>query len=148
MILISGAGRRADDVIRSQVAANPANPPVIARQVDDILKSLVAGKPVADVPPYLLSLFRPSVQPYLMSWLPLDPAALLRKIKLPVLILQGDNDLQISLDDARLLAAADPGAKLVVLPGVNHILKAAPTERAANLARPIAPIPLCHWPPG
>ena len=135
LILIAGAGRRADDLIRAQIAANPNNPPVVAKQADDILKDLDSGKPVSDVPPYLLSLFRPSVQPYMMSWLPLDPAALLAKTMLPVLlILQGDRDLQVSIEDAKLLATADPQAKLVVLPGVNHVLKVAPIDRAANIA--------------
>ena len=63
----------------------------------------------------------------------------------PVLILQGDNDLQVSVQDARLLAAARPGARLVIVPGMNHVLKDAPTDRAGNIAtyadpnRPLAP---------
>jgi len=134
LILVAGAGRKAGDLIRDQIAANPANPPLVRQQVDAILNSLEAGKPVRDVPPYLAALFRPSVQPYMMSWLPLEPAALLSRITLPMLILQGENDIQVPLADAKLLAAAKPGAKLVLLPGVNHILKAAPTDRAANMA--------------
>jgi pimeloyl-ACP methyl ester carboxylesterase len=134
LMLAAGAGRKAGELIRAQVAANPANPPAVRDNVDTILNSLEAGKAVPDVPPYLAALFRPSVQPYLMSWLPLDPPALLARIELPVLILQGGTDLQISPADARLLAAAKPDAKLVLLQGVNHILKTAPADRAANMA--------------
>ena len=63
-----------------------------------------------------------------------------------MLVVQGDKDLQIGVDDARLLAAAQPKAKLAVLPGVNHVLKVpAGDDRAANLkayadsSLPIAP---------
>jgi hypothetical protein len=52
----------------------------------------------------------------------------------PVLILQGTTDLQTSVEDARLLAAGHAGAKLVLLDGVNHVLKRAPLDRAANIA--------------
>jgi fermentation-respiration switch protein FrsA (DUF1100 family) len=52
-----------------------------------------------------------------------------------MLIEQGDRDLQVGLADARALAAADPRAKLVVVSGANHVLKAVATDdRAANLA--------------
>jgi fermentation-respiration switch protein FrsA (DUF1100 family) len=80
-----------------------------------------------------MALFRPSVQPYLMSWLALDPAAILGRLKLPVIIVQGENDIQVSVADARTLARARPDAKLAILPGVNHVLKVAPAERAANI---------------
>jgi pimeloyl-ACP methyl ester carboxylesterase len=68
----------------------------------------------------------------MISWLALDPPALLAKLKQPILILQGDNDIQIGVDDAKKLSAARPDAKLVILPGVNHVLKIAPTDRMAN----------------
>lgn len=134
LVLVAGGGRTLGAIIRAQVEANPANPPNIRKQVSDILASLEAGHAVADVPPLLQSLFRPSLQPYLISELTLDPAAILARQKIPVLILQGDNDLQVSVADSRLLAAARPDATLVILPGVNHMLKSAPADRAGNFA--------------
>ncbi|HXC56204.1 MAG TPA: alpha/beta fold hydrolase [Rhizomicrobium sp.] len=131
LILLSGAGRKAADVLREQLANLP-DP--LKAQAFSALAELEAGHTVTSPPPQLVGLFRPSVQPYLISWLALDPAALLARLKLPVLIVQGDTDLQVSLDDARRLAAARPDAKLVILAGVNHILKVAPADRAANLA--------------
>jgi hypothetical protein len=52
----------------------------------------------------------------------------LASYKGPVLILQSEHDVEIGVDDARLLAAADPQAKLVVLPNVNHVLKTVSSE--------------------
>ena len=84
--------------------------------------------------PALAALLRPSVQPYLISWLPLDPAALIAAYDGPVFIGQGTTDLQVSVTDAQALAAADPRATLKLWDGVNHVLKTAPAGRAANMA--------------
>jgi len=131
LVLVAGAGRKAGDLLRTQLGValpDPLKPEAFA----DIAE-LEAGRTVA-ASPQLMALFRPSVQPYLMSWLPLDPAAILAGLKPPVLIVQGENDIQVSLEDARTLARARPDAKLAILPGVNHVLKVAPADRAANIA--------------
>lgn len=132
LILLSGAGRPAGAVLREQLEAGL--PESMKTQAFAVLTELEAGRTVADTPPALAALFRPSVQPYLISWLPLDPAALLAAYRGPVFIGQGTTDLQIGVADAQALAAADPRATLELWPGVNHVLKTAPADRAANLA--------------
>jgi pimeloyl-ACP methyl ester carboxylesterase len=132
VIEVSGIGRPLGVVLREQLVAQNLPPPIMA-QIDAGLAELEHGREIANIPG-LESLFRPSVQPYLISQLTLDPAKALAAVKAPVLILQGDNDLQVSVQDARLLAAARPDAKLVVLPGMNHVLKTAPSDRAGNFA--------------
>ncbi|MBV8688708.1 MAG: alpha/beta hydrolase, partial [Candidatus Eremiobacteraeota bacterium] len=79
-------------------------------------------------------LFRPSVQPYLISWFQYDPAAEIAKVTVPTLIVQGTTDFQVGVDDARRLQTEDPRAKLTLIQGMNHILRDAPANRAANLA--------------
>ena len=132
LILLSGAGRPAGVVIREQLQAGLPEP--LKTQAFAVLAELEAGRTVADTPPALSALFRPSVQPYLISWLPLDPAMLLAAYDGPVFIGQGTTDLQIGVTDAQALAAADPRATLKLWDGVNHLLKTAPADRAANLA--------------
>ena len=102
--------------------------------MERINASLLAGKAVANVNPDLYALFRPSVQPYLISEYKYDPAKEIAKLRIPVLIVQGTHDIQVDVKDARLLAAADPRAKLLLIDGMNHILVDAPAERAANIA--------------
>lgn len=131
LILISGAGRKASDVLREQLGAMLPDP--LKQQAFDAILELESGRLIASPPPQLLALFRPSVQPYMISWLSLDPAAILAALKQPVFILQGDTDIQVSVEDARRLAAARSDTQLVILNGVNHILKVAPPERAANM---------------
>ena len=64
-----------------------------------------------------------------------DPVRLAASLKVPLLIVQGDKDLQVTVEDARALAAAQPKAKLAILSGVNHVLKVpASDDRAANVA--------------
>ena len=133
LILLSGAGRPAGAVIREQLAALPE--PMKA-QAFSALTELEAGRTVADTPPALAALFRPSVQPYLISWLPLDPAVLIAAYGGPVFIGQGTADIQVGVADAQALAAAAaaPQATLKLWDGVNHVLKTAPADRAANIA--------------
>lgn len=135
VISISGAGRKLGDVIREQLKSNPANAPLLDQALNALIE-LENGRDadVTGMPPALLSLFAPQIQQYLKSLLAQDPAALIRTAKDPVLIANGDTDLQTTVADARALAAARPDAKLVIWPGVNHVLKAAPADRAANLA--------------
>lgn len=132
LVLLSGAGRPAGAVLREQLATLPEP---MKTQAFAALTELEAGRTVADTPPALAALFRSSVQPYLISWLPLDPAALLAAYDGPVFIGQGTTDLQITvITDAQALAAADPKATLKLWDGVNHVLKTAPADRAANMA--------------
>ncbi|MFN6981784.1 MAG: alpha/beta hydrolase [Brevundimonas sp.] len=131
LVLLSGAGRPAGVVIREQLGALPEP---MKTQAFDALTELESGRTVADTPPALAALFRPSVQPYLISWLPLDPAALIAAYDGPVFIGQGTTDIQVTTTDAQALAAADPDATLKLWNGVNHVLKIAPADRAANLA--------------
>ena len=132
LVLLAGAGESADRIIARQLAAAGV-PQGLQTESGRIAERLRSGQPVADVPNDLLSLYRPSVQNYLMSWLALDPAAELARVRGAVLILQGTTDLQILPDDARRLASARPDAKLVFIDGMNHVLKEAPLDRRANL---------------
>jgi fermentation-respiration switch protein FrsA (DUF1100 family) len=99
-----------------------------------ILDSLRSGKTVSKVNPVLLSLYRPSVQPYLISWIKYDPAVEIRKLMIPVMIVQGTTDIQTSLEDAKLLSAAKPDAKLMIIENMNHILKESEADRQKNIA--------------
>lgn len=132
LVLLSGAGRPARLVLEEQLG--PQLPEPLRTQAFHAIAELEAGRLVPDAPPALAALLRPSVQPYLISWLPLDPAALIAAWDGPVMIGQGTTDLQTSVADAEALAAARPDARLVLWEGVNHLLKTAPADRAANLA--------------
>ena len=131
LVLLSGAGRPAGVVLREQLAALPEP---LKTQAYDALSELEAGRTVATPPAELAAMFRPSVQPYMISWLALDPARLAAAYDGPIFVGQGTTDLQVSVADAEAIKTAQPGATLAVWDDVNHVLKAAPADRAANVA--------------
>jgi pimeloyl-ACP methyl ester carboxylesterase len=128
-VSLEGAGRPAADVIREQLVARGVPLAAFA----PILDSISAGKTVENIPPGLDALFRPSVQPYLISWFRYDPAAELAKLPYPVLVVQGTHDIQVSAVDAGKLAAAS-NARLVTLQNMTHVLKVGPADAAGQLA--------------
>jgi pimeloyl-ACP methyl ester carboxylesterase len=136
VISVSGAGRRLSEVIREQLRANPANAPLLD-QAMPALDMLEKGEhvDVTAMNPALLPLFAPQVQDFVIDDFRHDPAKLAASLKVPLLIVQGGRDIQISPADAKALAAAQPKAKLVLIPAMNHVLKDVATDdRDANMA--------------
>ena len=90
---------------------------------DTAMKYYLRGEQPADVPPQVAPLFLPVNQSFMRSWAAFDPPAAIRAVRQPVLIVQGETDLQASVADAERLHAARPDARLVLVPEVNHVLK-------------------------
>lgn len=131
-ISIAGAGRPAGEILRTQLAGKL--PPALATQSEAILKDLEAGKTTEKPPVELFAIYRPSVQPYMISWLRYDPAKSIAALSVPILIIQGTTDIQVSVDDAKRLAAASPKAKLLIVEGMNHVLKSVSSDKAKQMA--------------
>lgn len=119
-ISLAGAGRPLSDILEEQMSAQPE---VIRKMIVSINDSLKAGKLVPSVPLGLQALFRSSVQPYLISCYKYNPQEEIKKLTVPVLLLQGKTDIQISVKDAELLKQALPSAELHLIDGMNHVLK-------------------------
>jgi Lysophospholipase len=119
-ISISGAGRPIDEILVEQVTKQSL---VIGKQTDSLLKILKAKNKIDSVPPYLFSLLRPSIQPYMLSWMKYNPQNEIKKISCPILILQGTCDIQVMKSDASDLYNANKKAKLDIIEGMTHVLK-------------------------
>ena len=130
-VSIAGVGRPAAQVLHEQLLTRA--PAALVAEADRAMARLVAGQTADSVPPTLAALFRPSVQPYLISWFRYDPLAEIRRLGVPVLVTQGSTDVQVAIEDARLLAGADPKAVLTIIDGMNHVLKMVPSDPAAQL---------------
>ena len=129
-ISIAGPGITMQETLKRQLADQP---PYILSMSLPIIEELEKGNIVDSVPPLINALFRPSIQPYLISCFKYDPAVEISKVKCPVLIIQGTTDIQIQVDDADKLASANSNSQLVVIEGMNHILKQAPKNRLLNI---------------
>ena len=145
IVLIAAPGRKLDAILHEQLSASlPAD---MLKATDEAIAELTAGRTVdpAPLPAPVRPLFNPATQGYLIDMIRQDPAAEVAALKVPVLIVQGEEDLQVKPTDAAALAKAQPKAKLVLIPGMNHVFKSAPAgDRAANLktygeAAPIVP---------
>lgn len=131
-VSLAGGGRPAGQILRDQL--RPQLPPQLFAQADSVLLSLEAGHTRADAPPVLAMLFRPSVQPYLISWLRYDPAAEIARLTIPALVVQGSTDIQVGVSEAETLGRAQPAARVLVIEGMNHVLKAVPADRPRQIA--------------
>lgn len=134
LILVSGVGRPFGDVLREQLEVNRANKPIL-KEAFAAIEKLEQGQKVDSTKLHsaLQPLFYPAVQGFLISLMQIDPSALAEKADKRTLIIQGSTDLQTSVLDAEKLAEATNG-QLVIIEGVNHILKEAPANRRKNLA--------------
>ena len=132
VISLSGSARPIDQVLRQQLAQRL--PPPLMLRSNQLLDSLKAGHTDDNVPAPLQVIFRPSVQPYLISLFRQEPAKAFAKLTMPALIVQGSNDIQVQVDDAKRLKAAKPDAQLALIEGMNHVLRIVPNDVKRQLA--------------
>ena len=131
---VSLAGPGSDIATKLKAQLGPQLPETAKQSIFNALDSLKAGLPVTPPTQYpvIRQMFRPSVQPYLISWMKYDPAVQLRLLTTPVLIIQGRRDIQVMVADAELLKADRPDATMVLFDEMNHILKNAPADPTEN----------------
>ena len=123
-VSIAGVGRSSDKLFKEQLTRNiPASD--LARSASEIIDMLAAGKTVSDVPAQLALALDVSVQPFLISLFRYEPADEIGKLSVPILVVQGTTDIQVSQTDAEMLARAAKDSSYVTIPGMNHILKPA-----------------------
>ena len=130
-VSIAGPGRRIDQLMREQLGAQSAS---LLKQAEPVFDKLVQGRLVADIPDSLSVLAGPAIQPYLISQFKFDPVIEITKLDKPVLVVQGDADIQVTVGDAERLAESNANAKLVVIENMNHVLKYSGAGRQKNIA--------------
>lgn len=131
-ISVAGPAEMAPAVLRRQLKGRL--PPDLAERNEEILRSLESGSTASEVPPPLLALYRPSVQPYLISWFKYSPADELAKLRVPCLLIQGGTDIQVGVADAEALHAANKSCVLRVVAGMNHVMKSVALDRQKQIA--------------
>ena len=130
-ISIAGAGESINKIIVWQYQQQF---PKTALVVDSLFERLKNNLTLDTVPKLLMSIFRPSLQRYISSWMKYDPAIEIAKLTVPVLIMQGTTDLQVTIEQSEYLKNAKPKSKYVLIEEMNHILKLAPKNREKNIA--------------
>ena len=119
-VSLDGAGRCIDEVLSEQITKQA---PSLKEAADKALATLKEGKTFENKNPMLASLFRESVQPYMISWIKYDPRVEIKKLTIPILLINGTKDLQVPTTDAELLYSASPKSELKLIENMNHIFK-------------------------
>lgn len=132
VIAVAAPGRPLGDVLREQLKSNPANA-FLMKDAEGAITALEKGEriDVSDFNAALKPLFYPAVQDFLISVFAVDPTEMMGRLNIPSLVIQGEHDIQVSIEDAQRLADTS-GAKLVLIPKMNHVLKPAPKNKIAN----------------
>ncbi len=140
-ISVSAPGRMAGQILKDMFVDKPHSVRMIA---NDIIDSLEMGHQVKEVPFFLNSMFNHQVQPYIRTMMKFNPQKQIREIDIPILIIQGDADHLVRVEDARLLHAANPDSRLVIIPSMNHVMKHVQSKSLAeiqmNLNNPAIPL--------
>lgn len=129
-ISIAGAAKSADNIILNQLKSQQLS---LYEEAVRITKRIKAGEKVDTISPMLQSVYRPAVQNYLRTWFRYTPTDEIQKMKMPILLIQGSTDFQVGVSEANELKTAKPDAELLVIDGMNHVLKSAPTDKKKNL---------------
>lgn len=131
-ISIAGIGKPLQKILLDQLQRFA--PQAYYEQSREIISELEQGHQVPLPDPSFAVLFRPSVQPYLISEFRYDPGKEISALKIPVLLLQGTHDIQVDPENAQRLKQADPNARLVMIEGMNHVLKLVSMDKEEQLA--------------
>ncbi|MFV8378317.1 alpha/beta hydrolase [Flavobacterium sp. LB3R33] len=129
-ISLAGAGRTIDAILVEQIAKQA---PFLKEEVQKNLDILKSGKTFELKNPMLASLFRESIQPYMISWIKYNPQIEITKLQIPVLIINGTKDLQVAVPEAELLTKAKYEAELVLIENMNHVFKEIKGDDSENM---------------
>jgi len=116
-ISISGCGRTANLLLEDQLEKQYNK-----HQTKVILDSLKLGFNVEELG-QLNYLMRSSVQHYMRSWFAYDPAVEISKLTCRVLIIQGDNDVQVKVKEGDMLYSSKPDADYYTISKMNHVFR-------------------------
>ncbi len=118
-ISLAGAGQNIGDVIVDQVTKMA---PKLGEEAQKVVDKLKKGETTTEYPQALSSVFSIDIQPFMINWMQYNPTEIISELKIPVLIVNGTKDLQVSEEEAQLLKDANEDAELKIIENMNHVL--------------------------
>ncbi|MDT0686782.1 alpha/beta hydrolase [Autumnicola psychrophila] len=119
-ISLAGAGRSIDDIITEQIGNQL---PELKEGTRAALDEIKQKGSTTSYHPFLESMFRADVQPFLASWIQFDPALEVAKLEIPILIINGTSDVQMNVKEAELLKEAKPDSEMAIIDNMNHVFR-------------------------
>lgn len=137
VVLLCAPGYNMAEILNYQLSQQlvPAYMGLMIKSTN-IINSLKAGKMVAeaDIPKELIGLFHPTVQPFIISNMQYEPTELAARCRVPMLVVSGGRDIQVSVSNGERLHDANPAAEHRIFENMTHVLKDADTsDRMAQL---------------
>ncbi len=129
-ISIAGAGEDYLTIIQRQLS-NRA--PFVKSMSDSIIEQLRDNKIVDSVSPLMNNLFNTANQRFLIDASRYEPVEEISKLGIPILIVQGTNDIQIEVNDAQMLDKAALKSRLEIIQGMNHVFRQASENYLLNM---------------
>lgn len=118
-ISLAGAGQNIGDVLVEQAARMD---PKLGEETQPVVEQLKQGKAVTDFPAALVSVFNKDIQPFMINWMQYNPTEIIKELDIPILLINGTKDLQVSEAEAKLLKTANEKAILTIIENMNHVL--------------------------
>ncbi|WBX70616.1 alpha/beta hydrolase family protein [Tenacibaculum retecalamus] len=119
-ISLAGSSNSIDQKIVEQMRAKN---PLIVNTLQEHFKELKETGGIKNVDPTLVTIFNPQNTPFFKSWMKYNPSEEIKKLEIPVLIINGTKDLQVSIEDAKTLHKSSLKSELVLIENMNHVLK-------------------------
>jgi pimeloyl-ACP methyl ester carboxylesterase len=131
IISVNSTSEQGDKFLIAQLKSKPQ---YVQNAFKTLIDSMKKGKTIDNIDPALYFIASPAKQKFVMSYCRFPPLKVVKLVKVPLLIVQGSTDMQISVADAEKLKKAKSEAILAIIPGMNHIMKDAPADKDQNLA--------------
>ncbi|MFH4966035.1 alpha/beta hydrolase [Gaetbulibacter sp. M235] len=118
-ISIAGPGQSIDNIIIEQIGKTY---PVLTNDAKRVIESLRKGIKTNDYPQELATVFNKDIQSFMMNWMQYNPVDEIKKLQMPILLINGTKDLQVEPKEAELLNEAVPNSTLKLIDKMNHVL--------------------------
>ena len=118
-ISLAGAGQNIGDVIVEQVSNMS---PQLGEEAQKVVNQLKKGNKTTDYPSALASVFNADIQKFMMNWMQYNPTEIIKQLNIPILLINGTKDLQVSESEAKLLKEANEKASIHIIENMNHVL--------------------------
>ena len=118
-ISLAGVSQSIDNIVIEQIAKTY---PSLSKDAERVFSYLRIGEKTDNYPTELASVFNKDIQSFMMNWMQYNPQEEIKKLKMPVLIINGTKDLQVEPKEAQRLNEAVPSSSLNIIENMNHVL--------------------------
>lgn len=119
-VSLAGPSESIDVTITGQVTKQNAE---LGKTTAAHFKELKETGDIKEVNPMLLSIFAKPNLPFFKSWMKYTPTDEIKNITIPTLIINGDKDIQVSVEDAKQLHHSKKDGTLKIIKNMNHVIK-------------------------